>query len=487
MEVARFVSLALLLASCTYANYVPGTPGADWTQEEVDITKERLLEAWLRVADSHTESANYMYDPYSLVESSFKFYPTPAKALRLTFHDCLKYSDGTGGCDGCLNLDEMGTNRATDNNGLQPIAALLENLYRNKDYPVKEVPLPALDKSLFELGKSRADLWALAGLVAVDFFAKITNKDCNSGSESRNCDVRINGDTSQCFADVSGMKFQTGRADCVTDSPYGYPTAQIEVHPNQNGNGEQTTTFYKDNFDFSMRETVAIMGAHTIGQFNNIISGFSYSWTKETRDILNNEYFRLISARPEYALGACIGDEHRQKANSSWIALAEGKGQPTFNGRLLWFHMYNRCPDCITMPGFEDEKFRKVGGLAHCCSGLEEGQQCKPECVIPARKDETAMNCEMGLYYKFGISPDAPYKTTGCPGFDNWNFNRLTTPDCPLQDMMTEEGKPLHTVVEEYAANQQLWLDDFLAAMVKMQANGYAGGLKDGPSVVTAA
>ena len=53
---------------------------------------------------------------------------------------------------------------------------------------------------------------------------------------------------------------------------------QIEVHPNQNGNGEQTTTFYKDNFDFSMRETVAIMGAHTIGQFNNIISGFSYSW-----------------------------------------------------------------------------------------------------------------------------------------------------------------------------------------------------------------
>ena len=31
------------------------------------------------------------------------------KVLRLTFHDCLKYDDGTGGCDGCLNWEGMGT------------------------------------------------------------------------------------------------------------------------------------------------------------------------------------------------------------------------------------------------------------------------------------------------------------------------------------------------------------------------------------------
>ena len=30
------------------------------------------------------------------------------KVLRLTFHDCLKYDDGTGGCDGCLNWSGMG-------------------------------------------------------------------------------------------------------------------------------------------------------------------------------------------------------------------------------------------------------------------------------------------------------------------------------------------------------------------------------------------
>ena len=30
------------------------------------------------------------------------------KALRLGFHDCLKYKDGSGGCDGCLNWEGMG-------------------------------------------------------------------------------------------------------------------------------------------------------------------------------------------------------------------------------------------------------------------------------------------------------------------------------------------------------------------------------------------
>ena len=28
--------------------------------------------------------------------------------VRLGFHDCLKYKDGTGGCDGCLNWHGMG-------------------------------------------------------------------------------------------------------------------------------------------------------------------------------------------------------------------------------------------------------------------------------------------------------------------------------------------------------------------------------------------
>ena len=34
--------------------------------------------------------------------------PSAAKFLRLAFHDCLLYTDGRGGCDGCLEWTNMG-------------------------------------------------------------------------------------------------------------------------------------------------------------------------------------------------------------------------------------------------------------------------------------------------------------------------------------------------------------------------------------------
>ena len=66
-----------------------------------------------------------------------------AKVLRLTFHDCLKYDDGTGGCDGCLNWSGMGirydgaNNKRTyadvgltDNNGLRHTVEIHEAMYQ---------------------------------------------------------------------------------------------------------------------------------------------------------------------------------------------------------------------------------------------------------------------------------------------------------------------------------------------------------------------
>lgn len=46
---------------------------------------------------------------------------TERKAIRLAFHDCVLYEDGTGGCDGCLNFDE----NINENMGLQHTAAVL--------------------------------------------------------------------------------------------------------------------------------------------------------------------------------------------------------------------------------------------------------------------------------------------------------------------------------------------------------------------------
>lgn len=53
---------------------------------------------------------NILRNPDPLIEKfPSKKYKTinERKLVQLAFHDCLRYQDGTGGCDGCLNYKEM--------------------------------------------------------------------------------------------------------------------------------------------------------------------------------------------------------------------------------------------------------------------------------------------------------------------------------------------------------------------------------------------
>ena len=61
------------------------------------------------------------------------------------------------------------------------------------------------------------------------------------------------------------------------DQPY--KTSKKEIHPNSAGNGQMTLDFFQQNFGFSGRETVAIMGAHTLGRLHVYISLYRYLWT----------------------------------------------------------------------------------------------------------------------------------------------------------------------------------------------------------------
>ena len=67
--------------------YVPGTPGAPWTDEEVETTRFRILQAihpdWSVKKD--------MYGDKEFARSI-----TENRLMRLSFHDCVKY---TGPCD----------------------------------------------------------------------------------------------------------------------------------------------------------------------------------------------------------------------------------------------------------------------------------------------------------------------------------------------------------------------------------------------------
>ena len=91
----------LLLSFLCLSLSDPGTP---WTEEEALIVKGKivaLMDKSVRKTkeylDLHKKEIGLKEWPESLS------IPDAAKLIRLGFHQCLKNSDGTGGCNGCLN------------------------------------------------------------------------------------------------------------------------------------------------------------------------------------------------------------------------------------------------------------------------------------------------------------------------------------------------------------------------------------------------
>ena len=86
-----------------------------------------------------------------------------------SFHDCMRYADGNGGCDGCLSWSGVGYRfpedtdafkykfryddiKETNNNGLEYTVAVLEQVYTDPNFPPMSSTLPI---SLKKSGKSR--------------------------------------------------------------------------------------------------------------------------------------------------------------------------------------------------------------------------------------------------------------------------------------------------------------------------------------------
>ena len=100
----------------------------------------------------------------------------------------------TEGCDGCLNWEGMydpvpnvfkkGLEKAftwkpvkkTNNQFLDRVVENLEKIYKNIDWPYIN---PSLEVSLYQSGKSRADLWQFAALVALEEAVERANRACD--------------------------------------------------------------------------------------------------------------------------------------------------------------------------------------------------------------------------------------------------------------------------------------------------------------------
>ena len=223
--------------------YIPGNPGGQWTPEEIDSTRRRVTQMihpdWemkLLMGTADTRLGHFL--------SGFPGDITESTLLRLAFHDCIPYVDGTGGCDGCLNWSGMYAEgrsphidnhtyaftpaHNTDNRGLDGVAEKLELIYSSIDWPFQT---PSLEVSLYQSGKSRADLWQFAALVALEQALERANRACDLDFHARQQVTLLEGREKCEIKLTTPLKFLTGRIDCVSNYPKGekYKTLHQEV------------------------------------------------------------------------------------------------------------------------------------------------------------------------------------------------------------------------------------------------------------------
>lgn len=179
------------------------------------------------------------------------------KLVRMGFHDCV------GGCDGCIDLSNP------DNNGL-------------------DIPINALDSIVQKYtvsqntGLSRSDIWALAALTAADMsqsssarvnfpFSWIGRKDCEN------------------VQSVCSDKNNQQQACDATRGPH-----------RQMPSGEFTTAellhFFSSEFGFNASQTVALMGAHTLGSAHRQTTGYDgpLGWVPNNLVLSNSYYQNLV-------------------------------------------------------------------------------------------------------------------------------------------------------------------------------------------------
>ena len=411
LHLLAYFCAIISLGNCGPHVPLPGISGASWTTRELLAIRGQLTAIFRnpkmallkvpggpvsflegKVDNWKTISGADIYQRYSRdVDESppgvrekpnlqDQILPNIAKFVRLSFHDCIKDSED-GGCNGCLNFRQMGVEgegpksppchktqtcakdhlpRSTDNNNLLWVARVLEILYTNSRFPFSRSRNFQLTTSLRDSGKSRADLWAYAGLVAMETASQINNHLCRSNGDGL-CPGQFDERSPPCNYTLPTLTFKTGRRDCKStctgpDSFYGFCSTAEEMHPDPLGNGESVTKFFKDTFGFSARESVAILGAHTLGHAHEQISGFRhYPWTKGFQQVLNNNYYKRMANPGMYRvrrtpnlwqkcnlkLSTFIGDEYGNPIGSFW--LPRSQWQNNDGGPWNWNPFGLRC------------------------------------------------------------------------------------------------------------------------------------------------
>jgi len=171
------------------------------------------------------------------------FYSLIPSCVRLAFHQCLG-----GRCRGCINVDDP------NNLHLRRVVEALEPVRQRNPYV------------------RYGDLWAFAGIVALRVSERLTN-------------VRYG--RSHTYAQQL-LTFRFGRDDCPT-APY---TREVFEFPSFSLGLDHVLRYFGNTFGLSEGESVALLGAHTLGGLRNPLTGGIHRQWTDTPDLLDNSFFR---------------------------------------------------------------------------------------------------------------------------------------------------------------------------------------------------
>eukprot|EP00928_Gymnodinium_smaydae_P036797 TRINITY_DN2566_c0_g1_i7.p1 TRINITY_DN2566_c0_g1~~TRINITY_DN2566_c0_g1_i7.p1 ORF type:complete len:543 (-),score=76.55 TRINITY_DN2566_c0_g1_i7:287-1816(-) len=348
--------------------------------------------------------------------------------------------------------------------------------------------------SFKELGFSRADLWAFAAQIAIEYSIDLNNRLCRRRAEDpplfEQCHPRVG--EADCMIAPRNFTFESGRQDCAPDPSLDAPymTRKEESHPDPGKSGDATLNYFKTDFGFNARETVAILGAHTLGRMHNTVSLHQYTWKARSGKLFNNGYYRNLALKEDWYYPSNQQQDCRGFGNSTG-------GRPLARWRPHAFiHLENGAPvqwlqEKKVCPCFNTEWTKPPAG---CCTG--DNHSCSEGCEMykfVLGLDETMLNSDMGLYLNFTTNDGIP---DGCPGLENFNVDafkkdwRFTTPRVPVDNPTGDvwdwtncgknehkdpDDKPMYQIIEEYADDNDKFLDDFFPTYQKMLANGYNG------------
>ena len=327
------------------------------------------------------------------------------------------------------------------------------------------------------MGISRADLWAFAGLVALDRVQEQSRSLCESkelSTPDHHNKITCDDWKSSCWAPFPKKStkklFRTGRKDCIPNKKASikqrYLASKLEAHPDQNGNGEKTVQYFKDKFKLNPREALALMGAHTLGRYSTFQTHLDYAWVrdKESRrnEVLNNEYYKILAGRPGRVKdNFCVGTMNGSIPVHDWYVknLQFEKYWPqeglwiNKTRRLNWNQFVTRGPQCVTLPKTINEdketgraafwaatlsngkktkvfpleqKVKKRGYDSfwdYCCKKQEEGcgkkgnTMCDSECDRPVNNRLRLLSADVGLYLKWDTDEYGYPTTEHCDAF----------------------------------------------------------------------